>query len=139
MIAMQPLTAADDELRNVASLLLSRTHDAAQHRVAAAVRGGSGAIYVGLSLKSPRVDVCAEPSAIANARIGGEDEITTIVAVGLGPDDVPLVINPCGMCRELVPHYAPKARLIVASGTTLGVVSVEELLPMPWVRARAYD
>lgn len=136
---MQPLTDADDELCEAASALLFRAHDAAQHRVAAAVRGGSGAIYVGLSLKSPRVDVCAEPSAIANARIGGEDSIETFLAVGMGPDDVPLVINPCGVCRELIPHYAPNARLVLADGTTVGVVSGADLLPMPWVRARSYD
>lgn len=139
MITMHPLTDEDHELRDAASALLSRVHDAAQHRVAAAVRGGSGAIYVGLSLKSPRVDVCAEPSAIANARICGEDSIDTFLAVGMGPDDVPLVINPCGVCRELIPHYAPDARLVVSDGTTVGVVSGVDLLPLPWVRARSYD
>lgn len=135
---MQPLTSGDYDLQEAASALLSRTHSPAQHRVAVAVRGGSGAIYVGLSLKSPRVDVCAEPSAIANARMGGEDVIETFVAVGMDPGDKPLVINPCGVCRELIPHYAPHARMIVNIGTTVGVVSVSELLPLPWVRARSY-
>lgn len=136
---MQKLTDADDELRRAASDVLVRAHDDRQHRVAAAVRGTSGAIYTGLSLSTARVNVCAEPSAISNARMAGEDAVDTIVAVGLDPADVPIVINPCGVCRELVPNFGTGIRVIVSDGGNVGVVSTSDLLPIPWVRARSYD
>lgn len=135
---MQELSLADEELCQAASELLSRAHDAERHRVAVAARGRSGAIYLGLSLKSMRVNVCAEPSAIANARMAGEVAVDTIVAVGMGEDDVPQVINPCGVCRELVPAYAPDARVIVNDRGDVRPVPIAELLPIPWVRARSY-
>ena len=136
---MERLTAGDKKLCDAAAALLIRAHDPAQHRVAAAVRGRSGAIYVGLSLKTTRVDVCAEPSAISNARIGGEHAVDTIVAVGLDRDGAAVVINPCGVCRELVPHFGEDIRVVVSLDGELGVVPARDLLPIPWVRARTYD
>lgn len=136
---MQMLTSADDELCEAASAVLVRAHDSRQHRVAVAARGTSGAIYTGLSLSTARVNVCAEPTAIANARMAGEDSVDTIVAVGLDPADVPIVINPCGVCRELVPNFGTSIRVIVSDGGEVGVVTSADLLPIPWVRARSYD
>lgn len=136
----QELLASDAELIDAAAALLSRVHDPGAVRVAAAARGVSGAVYLGVSLATPRVKVCAESSAVANAKIGGEEAITTIVSVGLGSDDVPHVINPCGVCRELIPKFGQDLRVLVDSGD--GVVAAAEpieLLPMPWIRARSYD
>lgn len=135
---MQELSSADEELCRLASDLLSRTHDEAKHRVAVAARGESGRTYLGLSLRSNRVSICAEPSALANAVMAGETNIESIVAVGMGADDVPQVINPCGVCRELVPDYGENIRVIVNDGGHLRPVPVADLLPIPWVRARHY-
>ncbi|MFF2050539.1 hypothetical protein ACFVU2_02965 [Leifsonia sp. NPDC058194] len=86
------------------------------------------------------MSVCAESTAVANAKLAGEEGIVTIVAVGLGEDGVPRVINPCGVCRELVPSIAPEVRVLVDGGDgTVVAVASPELLPMPWVRARSYD
>lgn len=136
----QDLRATDAELIEAATALLSRVHDPAAVRVAAAARGISGAVYLGVSLATPRVKVCAESSAVANAKIGGDEAITTIVSVGLGGDDVPHVINPCGVCRELIPKFGRDLRVLIDAGD--GVVAAAEpieLLPMPWIRARSYD
>jgi cytidine deaminase len=57
----------------------------------------------------------------------------------MGVDGVPRVINPCGVCRELVPHYGDAVRVIVDDSGTVGAVSAAELLPIPWVRAQSYD
>lgn len=136
--SLQSLGAADQALCDAAASLLSRTHDQAKHRVAAAVRTASGAIYLGVHVGSNRVNVCAEPSAIANACIAAEDSIETIVSVGMGEDGVPQVINPCGLCRELVPNYGAHIRVLVNDGAAVRAVFSSELLPLPWVRARAY-
>ncbi len=136
----QELLPADAELIEAASALLSRVHDPRAVRVAAAARGVSGAVYLGVSLATPRVKVCAESNAVANAKIGGDEAITTIVSVGLGVDDVPHVINPCGVCRELIPKFGQDLRVLIDTGD--GVVAAAapaELLPMPWIRARAYE
>lgn len=136
---MQRLSHADEELCKAASDLLSRCHDPDRHRVAVAARGASGRTYLGLSLLSNRVSICAEPAALANAAMAGETGIESIVAVGMGADDVPRVINPCGICRELVPAYAPDAAVIVDDGGEVRSVHIAELLPIPWVRARSYS
>ncbi len=135
-----PLNDADAGLIDAASELLLRAHDADAHRVAAAARGASGRIYLGLSLRTPRVSVCAESSALANARIGGEDTIEVMVSVGLRADGTTVVVNPCGVCREVVPAIAPGIRTLADEGGGR-VVSVDagDLLPMPWVRARTYE
>lgn len=133
------LTPDDHELVRAASELLLRAYDERDHRVAAAVRGGSGRVHLGLHLSSNRVDICAEPSAIAAARIAGEEQVTTIVAVGMDAAGTPRVINPCGVCRELVPNYGEDIRVIVDDRGEVGVVSPADLLPIPWVRAQPYD
>lgn len=136
---MHPLTADDHVLIRTASDLLVRAYDERNHRVAAAVRGVSGRMHLGLHLASTRVNICAEPSAIANARMAGENGLDTIVAVGMGADGVPKVINPCGICREIVPHYGEGMRVIVDVSGKLNVVAPSDLLPIPWVRAQSYD
>ncbi|UJP09764.1 hypothetical protein L2X99_15410 [Microbacterium sp. KUDC0406] len=136
---MESLTTDDEELVRAASELLLRAYDERDHRVAAAVRGGSGDVHLGLHLASDRVNICAEPSAIANAAIAGEDALHTIVAVGMDSAGTPRVINPCGVCRELVPRYGERLRVIVDHGGEIGVVSPADLLPIPWVRAQPYD
>jgi len=136
---MHTLTESDEELIAAASALLMRAYDPTLHRVAAAARGSSGSIHLGLSLATPRVNVCAESSAVANAKIAGDERVETMVSVGLGAGDVPVVINPCGVCRELVPKFADDLRVLVDAGDRVAVASPAELLPMPWVRARSYD
>ncbi|WP_353112928.1 hypothetical protein [Microbacterium sp.] len=136
---MEPLTPADHELVQAASALLLRAYDARDHRVAAAVRGATGEVHLGLHLASDRVNVCAEPSAVANARIAGETALETIVSVGMDAAGAPRVINPCGVCRELVPHYGEDIRVIVDDAGEIGVVAPSALLPIPWVRAQPYD
>jgi len=133
------LNDADERLITAASELLVRTHDAEFHRVAAAARGASGEIFLGLSLRTPRVNVCAESSALANARIAGEQTIETIVSVGLRADGTAVVVNPCGVCREVVPVIAPGISTLVDDDGRTVRVAAHDLLPMPWVRARSYE
>lgn len=62
-----------------------------------------------------------------------------IVSVGLRDDGTAVILNPCGVCREVVPAIAPGIRTLVDDGGHPVWVTAVDLLPMPWVRARTYD
>ncbi|MGM7778516.1 hypothetical protein ACSVHC_21225 [Arthrobacter sp. KNU-44] len=129
------LSESDVELYTAARQLLLTAHHGENHRVAAAMRGESGTIYLGLHIGSKRINVCAESSALANARIAQEASIRSSVAVSMDPHGEPQVTNPCGVCRELLRNYGPEATVLVDAGGEVGSVGLEELLPYPWMRA----
>lgn len=129
------LSQSDVELYTAARELLLTAHHTENHRVAAAMRGASGAIYLGLHIGSKRINVCAESSALANARIAQEASIQSSVAVSMDEHGEPQVTNPCGVCRELLRNYGPEATVLVDAGGEVGTVNLGELLPYPWMRA----
>ncbi|WP_197023277.1 hypothetical protein [Arthrobacter sp. MA-N2] len=129
------LSPSDVELYTAARQLLLTAHHGENHRVAAAMRGASGAIYLGLHVGSKRINVCAESSALANARIAQESSIKSTVAVSMDERGEPQVTNPCGVCRELLRNYGAQATVLVDAGGEVGSVNLEELLPYPWMRA----
>ncbi len=123
------------ELYEAARRLLMTAHHSQNHRVAAAMRGGSGAIYLGLHIGSKRINVCAESSALANARIAQEDTIHSVVAVSMDGNGEPQVTNPCGVCRELLRSYGAETFVLVDAEGAVEKVRIKELLPYPWMRA----
>ncbi|GAA4036766.1 cytidine deaminase [Arthrobacter methylotrophus] len=129
------LSPSDVELYTAARQLLLTAHHGENHRVAAAMRGASGAIYLGLHVGSKRINVCAESSALANARIAQEASIKSTVAVSMDERGEPQVTNPCGVCRELLRNYGAQTTVLVDAGGEVGTVNLEELLPYPWMRA----
>lgn len=129
------LDSADIALFNAASDLLTASHHIDNHRVAAAMRGTSGKIYLGLHLGSKRVNICAESSAVANARMAGEDSIESAVAVCMNDSGVPQVTNPCGICRELLRTYGAGTSVLIDAGGRVGKATIADLLPLPWMRA----
>jgi cytidine deaminase len=129
------LNAADVELYEAAHSLLVSAHHVDRHRVAAAVRGASGEIYLGLHLGSKRVSICAESSAVANARIAKEEHLSSVVAVCMNEAGEPQVTNPCGVCRELMSTFGPDISVLVDVEGTVARAHLAELLPMPWMRA----
>jgi len=129
------LSHSDVELYTAAHQLLLTAHHSENHRVAAAMRGASGAIYLGLHIGSKRINVCAESSALANARMAQEASITSSVAVSMDEHGEPQVTNPCGVCRELLRNYGAEATVLVDAGGEVGTVNLKELLPYPWMRA----
>ncbi|NUU33334.1 hypothetical protein [Arthrobacter sp. C9C5] len=133
--ATYELTSADVELYEAARRLLMTAHHSENHRVAAAMRGGSGAIYLGLHLGSKRINVCAESSALANARIAQEDSIHSVVAVSMDGNSEPQVTNPCGLCRELLRSYGAETFVLVDGEGAVEKIRIKELLPYPWMRA----
>jgi cytidine deaminase len=133
------LDGADIELYEAAAALLLSAHHEDNHRVAAAMRGASGRIYLGLHLGSKRVNICAESSAVANARIAQERSIDSAVAVCMNGSGQPQVTNPCGVCRELMRTYGTGLSVLVDAGGKVGKVGLDELLPLPWMRAAEND
>lgn len=125
------LSDDDVELVAAAQETIRTGRSAGRTSVAAAVRGGTGRIYVALDCPSRMSGGCAEPAAIAAAWAGGETAIAASVACCFLPDlsDV-VVISPCGACRERLWHHAPNARVIVRAGDgSLAAVAVAELFP----------
>ncbi|WP_427170135.1 hypothetical protein [Arthrobacter sp. 92] len=129
------LSDADVELYEAARRLLLTAHHSENHRVAAAMRGESGTIYLGLHIGSKRINVCAESSALANARMAQESAVHSVVAVSMDESGEPQVTNPCGLCRELLRTYGTETSVMVDAQGTVGTVSIKELLPYPWLRA----
>lgn len=86
-------------------------------------------IYTGISLDNAcGIGFCAEHAAVAEMLKNNETEILLCVAVSKRNK----VLPPCGRCRELLYQINKdnlKAKIIV---DTDRVVTLGELLPMPW-------
>lgn len=127
------------ELFEEARDLLERRHDPSIHQVAAVARTADGNVYRGLHIGSRRINVCAESSAIANARMAGDSEIVAMVAVCKDDDGRVVVTNPCGVCRELMGTYLPDATVLVDLHGDVRAVPSAALLPNPWLFPREND
>jgi cytidine deaminase len=133
------LNDSDEELIEAARAVLKARFRPGRHAVGSAVRTRSGRIHVGLNVECyvTRISVCAEAVAIGRVSVEGEaDEIETIVAVRQASADDPKarIVSPCGMCREMISDYAPRARVIVPDGDGEEIVPVSSLLPNKYVR-----
>ncbi|WP_374367620.1 cytidine deaminase [Dongia sp.] len=106
-----------------------------RHHIGAAIRGGSGRIYLGLHLDTyvGRCSVCAEAVALGAALSAGETTIDAIVSVRhprpREQHAQPKVVSPCGICREMLTDFAPGADIIMSRAGVLRRVAVGELLP----------
>ncbi len=75
-----------------------------RYHVGAAVRGGSGRIYVGANVENASygLALCAERSAVAAAVAAGEKKIVAVAVVtSTSPPAAP-----CGMCRQTLAEFA---------------------------------
>jgi len=73
-------------------------------KVAAAVRGGSGRIYVGVNVENASygLTVCAERVAVFNAVTNGERVIREVLVLSDSNEPMP----PCGACRQVIAEFA---------------------------------
>ncbi|OGO07745.1 MAG: hypothetical protein A3K46_06760 [Chloroflexi bacterium RBG_13_60_9] len=125
------ITSQDEQLVQAAINVLARNYREERHTVGAAVLCSSGNIYSGVNVESCGYGPCAEPIAIGAAVSRGEREFATMVAVGGGDADYP-VIPPCGNCRQLLWDYAPHAAVLLNKNGALIKVSIRDLLPMAY-------
>lgn len=100
-----------------------------QFKVGAAVRAGSGAVYVGCNVENVSYPegTCAEAGAIAAMVAAGETTILEVAVIA----DSPKPVTPCGGCRQKLAEFAD-AGVVVTMATLDGAqvqLSVGELLP----------
>jgi cytidine deaminase len=105
------------------------------HHIGCALRTRSGRVFTAVHLEAyiGRVAVCAEAIAVGMGAAVGDTNIEVIVAVNRDGD----VVAPCGICRELISDYAPRAKVIVPGIAGPELVSVATLLPNKYVRTGA--
>lgn len=122
------LSEKDRELIEAAKNVIRDNYDAVNwwHTVGAAVRTGSGKVYVGVNCDSVSHGSCAEVIAIGSAVTAGEREFDTVVAV-LGGEDGK-ILPPCGNCRQMMYCYDKNINVIVSEDTKVNVL---ELLKYP--------
>jgi cytidine deaminase len=138
------LTKEDEELIEAAREAIRRRYRNDWQEVGAALRTRDGRVVTGVNIDAylGRMAVCAEPVAIGRAITeAGDKGIETIVAVRHPkPEEgerAIKVVSPCGMCREVIYDYDPKARVIVPNGESVDVVSIADLLPNKYTRGKA--
>lgn len=129
----------DAELLASALGLLGRVYRVGLHEVATAFRMSDGAIVTGVHVDGTarRSSVCAEGAAsgAAVAHASGEDVgVVSVVSVLRRPAGTEHLIEPCGVCAELLSDYWPDARVWVTEGDASRAVLVRDLLPHKKVR-----
>jgi len=108
-----------------------------RHHVACALVT-AGNTYFSLHLDTSGYDICAEPIAISNALAAGETNFETITAVYWDGNEShePIIISPCGDCRQMLIEYAPNLKVIVEGQEGPETISIEELLPHSYVNPK---
>jgi len=104
-------------------------------KVGAALRGASGAIYVGCNVENVAYPegTCAEAGAIAAMVAAGETEFTEAYVIAGSP----MPVTPCGGCRQKLAEFG-KGEVRVTMATTSGVedvMTLADLLPGAFGRA----
>jgi cytidine deaminase len=124
------MSAEDRELLAAAMQILESRYAVRRHEVAAALRLSDGRVVTGLHVEAGagRASVCAESAALSAAIIAGSP-VVSIVGVLRRPTGTLHLIEPCGVCAELLGDHAPDATVWVAVDDAFGPVRVAELLP----------
>jgi cytidine deaminase len=130
------MSEGDRELLEVASGLLAARYRVGVHEVAAALRLADGSVVTGLHVEATagRASVCAESAALSAAVVAGSP-VVAVVGVLRRPGGSLHLIEPCGVCAELLVDHAPATRVWVAVDDGFGAVPVAELLPFRRRRA----
>lgn len=102
-----PLSPADRALIDDASRAIRAMYVPDWQHIGAALRAASGRVYTGVNLDAyvGRCAVCAEAAVLAAAYAQGERAFDAIVAVRWVGKGSPVVVSPCGICRELLSDY----------------------------------
>jgi len=126
------LITKDEKLIENAKAIIRKRYKEGFHHVGAALRTKSGREFSAVHLEAyvGRIAICAEAIAIGMAAAQGDTEIDTIVAVNSQGH----VVSPCGMCRELISDYSPKAKVIIKKNGKHIIIGINELIPNKYKR-----
>ncbi len=143
------MSVRDAELLAIARELLERVYRPRQHEVVCALRVADGAVVTGVHVEGSagRSSVCAEGVAMGNAVIhaaqtGSPLRIEAVVSVLRRPGTAQTpgtehIIEPCGVCAELITDYTVTARVWVADAASFAAVPAAGLLPAKRARERS--
>ncbi|MDQ1129290.1 hypothetical protein [Microbacterium sp. SORGH_AS_0888] len=123
---------ADAELLGVARELLGAVYREGRHEVTAAFRLADGAIVTGVHVdgSARRSAVCAEGVAAGNAAAHlPAAPVVSAVSVLRHPGGTWHVIEPCGVCAEMLSDHWPDARVWITRGDRIVATTMAELLP----------
>jgi cytidine deaminase len=118
------------DLRKAAVMVRENAHAPySNFKVGAAIRSGSGAVYVGCNVENVAYPegTCAEAGAIAAMVAAGETQLTEAYVVA--GSEMP--VTPCGGCRQKLAEFGADT-VVVTMGTVAGVekqATLSELLP----------
>lgn len=129
-LTFKQLSPAARELIAAARQIIGRLHFPEKHHVGAALRTRSGRVFLGVHLETyvGRIAVCAEAIALGAAATAGDHEVDLIVAARYTGE----VVSPCGMCREMISDFSPRARVIVPRGRGYLILPIRRLLPFKY-------
>jgi cytidine deaminase len=129
------LSSADRALVAAAKDAIRRGFLPEWHHVGAAIRTPAGRIYTAVNLDAyvGSCAVCAEACALGAAYAAGERAFDTCVAVRWTGRGEPLVVAPCGKCRELLFDYGDPY-VLHPKGASIAKTRVRRLLPEAYER-----
>jgi cytidine deaminase len=131
----QLLSPDDRALVEAAEQAVRRRYRYGRHTVGAALRAASGRVFVAVNLDTTvgRAAICAEALALGEAVMAGETVEVVAAVRHPRPDEPggPVLVSPCGLCRELLLDYAPEAEVLVPGR---GRTGLRALLPSPYRR-----
>lgn len=129
------MSDADAELLEAARTQLAAVYCEGRHEVVAAFRLADGRIVTGVHVdgSARRSSVCAEGVAAGNV-IAADGTVVAGVSVLRRPGGSEHVIEPCGVCAELLTDYWPDARVWITRGDDTVAVAMGDLLPAKRLR-----
>lgn len=133
------MSDADAELLDTARDLLGTVYREGRHEVATAFRMSDGAVVTGVHVdgSARRSAVCAEGAAAGAAvahAAGGAVDVVSVVSVLRRPGGSWHVIEPCGVCAELLTDYWPDAGVWLTRGDDIVRIRASDLLPAKRLR-----
>jgi cytidine deaminase len=119
-----------DKLFEAAKAIQARAYvPYSRFKVGAAIRTPDGRIFAGCNVENAAypVGTCAEAGAIAAMIAGGGSRIAEILVMGDGP----MLVTPCGGCRQRIREFAaPDTPIHIAGPEGLRrSFTLDELLP----------
>jgi cytidine deaminase len=134
----QDLNTHDYELIDRAKAKINYAFDEPYHKLVTAIQTEEGNTHYGINLQLHhirRASVCSDAGAISNVMLAKEHP-TSLVAVrkplSSEENQEVEVVNPCGLCREMLTDYYPTLMVIVSTPDGLKKCSASAFLPLKY-------